>query len=78
MNSELQESTTHPGWIARKFGALLTRGDLMEIFANSQSTVTRMAKLPGFPTKRLLGQRSPRWRADEIEAWIERQREVAA
>jgi prophage regulatory protein len=51
---------------------LMTANDVMSaIGIRARSTLWRMAKRLDLPPPVCIGKRSIRWRADQIEAWVE-------
>ena len=50
---------------------LLRLSDVIEAVCLSKPTIYRLIKDRGFPQPVRIGPRAVRWRADEIDAWVE-------
>lgn len=58
---------------------LLTLAQVGALTGWHRSTIYRRSRAGDFPAPVMLGPQSPRWKADELEAWIEsRERRVPA
>ena len=73
MTIEQYRPAHRPGWIANIFGPLVGPKDLPKVLRCSRPQSDRIKRQPDFPKPINLGPRMPRWKAHEIEAWIEAQ-----
>lgn len=78
MTIHRNQPANEPGWIANSFGPFFGPNVLPKIFDCSRPQSDRIKRRPDFPKPIYLGPRMPRWRAHEVEAWIEAQTEEVA
>lgn len=75
---EISTQTKNPSTgLEARFGPLLSPSDLLQILNCSKAHANRLKARVDFPRPIVLGERTRRWRATEVEAWIDSQREVA-